>query len=191
MIDELLISHENRNDFAYFYCSFTNAESLHIHNILGSILAQICIDSDPVYLELKSKFAEVTKKSLSKSIKLDVDLYVSLIIQQAEYRGGLRIVIDGINECSNPSELLNALERILSSTNGVQLLISSINEKGIEQSVMQMPRMYDITVSPQKVESDVNKMVHRALETHTRLKELPQDLKDEINTRLTDGAEGM
>ncbi len=154
-------------------------------------MAQICTDSDPVYFDLKSKFEELAKKSLSKSVKLDVDVLVDLIIQQAKYRKQLCIAIDGVNESSDPCGLLMAFERILNSTTGVKLLISSINEKGIEQSVLRMPKIYDITVSPQKVESDVSVLVHTALERHTRLKELPQSLKDEVATRLTDGAEGM
>ena len=190
-IDELLISHDGRYEFAYYYCSFSNAESLNTHNILGSILAQICVDSDPVYMEVKSKYEELAKKSLSKTVRLETDVLVSLITQQAKHRKHLCIAIDGINECRDPCEVLTALEKILKSNTNIQLLISSINEKGIEQSVSRMPKVYDLTVSPQKVESDVCILVHNALERHTRLKELPRSLKSEITTRLTDGAEGM
>ena len=191
VIDELLISHDSRHDLAYFYCTFSNAESLHTHNILGSIFAQICIDSDPVYLELKSKYADLSRKTFSKIAKLDVDVLVGLIVQQAKYREHLYIVVDGVNECSDPSGLVKAFESILNSATGVQLLISSINEKKIQQLLLLMPKIYEVTASSEMIKSDVSLLVHSALETHPRLKELPQTLRGDIATRLTYEAEGM
>lgn len=142
-------------------------------------------------MDLQSKFEELCRNSLSKGIKLDVDVLVDLIIQQANHRNYLCLVVDGINECSDPCGLLMAFEKILVSTKGVQLVISSINEKGIEQSVLRMPKIHNMKISPKKVESDVSVLVQFALVEHPRLKELPQNLKSEIREKLTKGAEGM
>ncbi|KAL9609937.1 MAG: hypothetical protein Q9167_005333 [Letrouitia subvulpina] len=190
-IGELLATHEGLYDFAYFYCSFSQDESLHTHNVLGSILAQICTQSDPLYGEIRAKHATASKKSSSKPAKLDVDDLVDLIIRQARYRQRLHLVIDGINECSDPYNLLQALEKILISASGVQLLISSINEKGIEKCVNHMPKTYEVTILPKNIRHDVSLLVYSALENHPRLRALPQDLKSDISVKLTNGAEGM
>ena len=54
-----------------------------------------------------------------------------------------------------------------------------------------MPKIYEVTVSPKKIREDVGLLVHSALETHTRLQQLPQSLKHDIIVRLTNGADGM
>lgn len=144
-----------------------------------------------MYDEIRAKYATSSKKSSSKPAKLDVDDLVDLIIRQAQYRQRLHLVIDGINECSDPYNLLQSFEKILKSASGVQLLISSINEKGIEKSIDHMPKTYEVTISPKNIRHDINLLVYSALETHPRLRALPLDLKSDVSFKLTDGAEGM
>lgn len=126
-----------------------------------------------MYLQLKSKYADLSSQPFSKSAKLDVDVLVGLIRQQVKRRKHLYIIVDGINECYDPSGLLEALQSILKSVSGIQLLVSSINEKKIHQSMLRMPKFHEVTLSPSVVESDVRILVHSALETRPRLKELP------------------
>ena len=186
-----MASRESLFDFAYFYCSFSNDESLQTQNILGSILAQICVESEPVYDEVRTKHADTTTRSTSQSARLGVDVLVDLIIRQAQHRKQLYIVIDAINESNDPCSLLQALDKILKSASGVQLLVSSINEKGIERIIDQMGKTFEVTISPNDIREDVGLLVDSALTTHPRLMALPETLKDDISKRLTDGAEGM
>ena len=188
-IGELLASHADEFDLAYFYCSFSDDESLHTQNILGSVLAQVC--SDSIYHEARAKYAELSKQALSKTARLDADVLVDLIIKQARQRGHLFIVVDGINECSDPQGVLEYFERILKGAPRVQLLVSSIYEKGIENSMNRMPRPFDMIISPKTINDDVRLHVKSALTTHPRLRQLPQSLKDEIVLKLTNGAAGM
>ena len=122
---------------------------------------------------------------------MDVDDLINLIIEQATHRGRLCIVIDGINECSDSQGLLEALKTILTSTSGVQLLVASINERNIEQQMRSMPKLYELTVSAEKIGGDISLLVYSALETNPRLQSLPQGLKDDVVVRLTKGADGM
>ena len=186
-----MASREGLFDFAYFYCSFSNDESTQTQNVLGSILAQTCVDSDPVYDQIRVKYADTKSRPTSQSARLDVDALVDLIIRQAQLRRQLYIVIDAINECYDPCSLLQAIEKILSSATGVQVLVSSINERGIERIMHQMPKTYEVTISPEDIRDDVSVLVNSALTTHPRLKALPQALKDDIGVKLTDGARGM
>ena len=160
-------------------------------NILGSLLAQILTDSDPVYSEVRAEYADASKRSTSKPLRLDVKALIKYIIRQAQYRSQLYLVVDGINECSEPINLLQALQEILQSTSRVKLLASSINEKGIDQAMAGMPNIYGVTISPRSIRHDVSLLVSSALENHSRLKALPQELKGEVHMKLTNGAEGM
>lgn len=158
---------------------------------MGSILAQTCMESDPVYEIIRAKYAGRSGRPTSKPPRLDVDALVDLIIRQAQYRKHLYIALDGVNECSDPCGLLQALKRILTSATGVRLLMSSINEKGIERSIACMPKTFEVTIAPTNIQCDVRLFVSSALETHPRLKALPQGLKDDIGVKLTNGAQGM
>lgn len=158
---------------------------------MGSILAQTCIESDPVYENIRAKCAGRSGRPTSKPPRLDVDALVDLIIRQAQYHKHLYIALNGVNEYSDPYGLLQALKRILTSATGVRLLMSSINEKGIERSIACMPKTYKVTIAPTNIQYDVRLFVSSALETHPRLKALPQGLKDDIGVKLTNGAQGM
>ena len=149
------------------------------------------MDSEPVYDEARAKYVESSRKHSSRPPQLDVGDLVKLIIRQAQNRKHLRLVIDGINECNDPNGLLETLEQISKSARGVQILISSINEKGIEKNVTCMPDFHGITISPKDIRDDVGVLVHSTLSSHVRLKALPQALKDDIVNKLTKGAEGM
>ena len=178
-------------DFAYFYCTFTNDESTHTQNILGSILAQISREGDAVYEETRATYAQSSTTFASAPPQLETDALVGLIARQAQNRRRLHLVVDGVNECSDSYGLLSALEKLLKSANGVQLLISSINEKGIEQSVDRMPKSFQVTISARDIRHDISTLVSSTLKNHPRLSVLPPDLKADITTELTDGAQGM
>ena len=154
-------------------------------------MAQICKVTDSVYEEARAKFTDSSRKYSSKPPQLDVEDLVNLIVRQAGYLNNLLIIIDGVNESSSPVDLLEALKEILSAAAGVQLLISSINEKGIENSMKSMPNICEITISPGDIRNDVSLIIYSALRTHPRLKKLPQDLKDDVIMKLTNGAKGM
>ncbi|KAG8529472.1 uncharacterized protein KY384_006109 [Bacidia gigantensis] len=187
---------ENRiqmhQQLAYFYCSFSNDESLHTEHILGSILAQLCDEHDQAYYALRQKFASLAKEATSKAIpKLDIDTLVTLLIQHVKSRGRVYLVIDGINECIDPHEVLYCLEKILTAGAVVQLVVSSINERSVDKCIDQMPSCFNYTISPSTISNDVELLVKHAVEANSRLKELPQSVKLDVISKLTDGAKGM
>ena len=154
-------------------------------------MAQICPTPDPVYQELVSKYEDLSKDRVGKSQSLESHVLVDFLIKQVESRGKLYIIVDGVNECSDPFELLEGLQRILDSTACVRILLSSINEKGIESSLKEMPNLIEKTLLPGDVEDDIGLLVQSTLESHQRLRQLSADLKEDITFALSSGAQGM
>ena len=144
-----------------------------------------------MYQELISKFEDLSKDRVGKPKSLETNVLVDLLIKQAESRGKLYIIVDGVNECSDPFELLEGLQRILGSTACIRILVSSINEKGIESSLKEMPNLIEKTLLPGDVEDDIGLLVQSTLDSHRRLRQLSPDLKEDITSALSSGAQGM
>ena len=180
-----------RDDLAYFYCSFNNDESLHAGTILGSLLAQICAVSDPIYEELEMMYEALSKNSSRKPRRPELDDLIKMLVKRAESQQKFYIIIDGVNECGDPFELLQALKSISTSTDGVRILLSSINEKDIETCLQGVPNLLVRSLHPKDIEKDISLFVHSSLQSHHRLRQLSPSLKKDIATALTHGAGGM
>ncbi|KAL9101489.1 MAG: hypothetical protein Q9163_003260 [Psora crenata] len=190
-VEELISKPNMHGHLAYFYCSFNNDQSLHTRNILGSILAQTCGITDPIYGDIESMYVSSSTESMGKPGRLEVDVLTDLITKRARDKGGIYILIDGINECSKPEELLYALKAISTSASGVRIFLSSINEKGIEQHLQGMPGLRVETLRPDDIREDIGLSVEATIQSHPRLKQLPPNLKHDIAKALAKGAEGM
>lgn len=66
---------------------------------------------------------------LSKPSRLDVNTLIELLVKQSNNRQHLYILIDGVNERNEPSEILQALKTI-STLKHARILVSSVIEKG-------------------------------------------------------------
>lgn len=189
MIDELLVTQKS-HDIAYFYCSFSNDQTLHTQHILGSLLAQICSEYDALYEDLRSMYIDARQKTLGKPSMPEIDVLSSLLKMQADTRH-LYILIDGINECGDPYEILQSLNDISKDPSNIRLFLSSINEKGIENYVSAMPALCIETLRPEDIKHDISMLVLSTLELQPRLRQLPQNLKHDIVRALSKGAQGM
>ncbi len=66
---------------------------------------------------------------LGKPSRLHVNTLIELLIKQSNNRQHLCILIDGVSERNEPSEISQALKTI-STLKHVRILVSSVNEKG-------------------------------------------------------------
>lgn len=114
-----------------------------------------------------------------------------MIIEQIKVQDRAFILIDAVNECVDPYEILGHLVNISKSCQNVYIFISSINEKGIEECLQQMPRLVVGALGPGDIEKDVNMLVKANLESHSKLRQNTPELKAEITATLTRDAQGM
>ena len=190
-IEKLSLASQIRDNLAYFYCSFSNDQSLHTQNVLGSILAQLATIAEPVYKELESLYVTSRGKAMGRPTQLETAVLTDLITKHVQHKDRAYFLIDGINECGSPGELLNALKTIQTSTNNVRIFLSSINENDIAEHLRAMSNLHVETLSPTDIRGDVALLVDSSLKSHPRLIQLPPNLKDDIAQTLTVRAEGM
>ena len=180
---------------AFFYCSFANAESLIVKNVLGSILAQICMSNPAIQDKVASRVLESRKPSLSSSSpsSLGEAAMVDLISESLQEREDAYILVDGINECDDPQLILSWLSLISNSslTCSIHLFISSINEKDIESAMEPLPNVMRETLQHGDIQNDVHSLVRASLNSDPRLRRHSPELKEEIEWALTTGAKGM
>lgn len=73
----------------------------------------------------------------------------------------------------------------------IQICISSINERGIEEHMLKMPALKIETLNHQTMRHDVDLLVRASIADHHRLRQHSPQLKEEIVWTLTRGAQGM
>ena len=190
-VDQLLSTDPERRDVTFFYCSFSDDESLHTENILGSLLAQTLRPFDHAYREAKALYLTLGATSLGKSVRPEPNTLIRLLRMQAKSCGHLFILIDGINECGNPDELLSSMEVIARSSYPVRILLAGIDEKGISSLLCPFPGLITQSLRPKNLKPDIYLHVQGTLTMQPRLRKLPDSLKDEIMHALTQGAQGM
>ena len=179
----------------YYYCSFAVAETLVAKNILGSILAQICISDNVTLDELISSYKPNGGHGTGTlgSRTINEDRIVELIISSLRRRESLYILIDGLNECNDPQYIIERLSKIITAcpTCSIHLFISSINEKDIDHTIEALPDVTTETLRPNDIQNDIRSLVLASLETDPRLRRHNAKLKEEIEWALTRGANGM
>ena len=193
-IEDLIHPKDGRYRVAYFYCSFTDSESLDMVNILGSILAQLCEPEDDICEKLESLYDDRSGNWTGNPIRLTVNHLINLIIEQVQCLERAYILVDAVNECGDCREVLQSFETIAKSSSTkttLHLLISSINEKGIESCLQKMPNMTTETLGPRDIWNDVHLYVEANLESHPRLRQYQPELKAKIRLALTGSAQGM
>ena len=82
---------------------------------------------------------------------------------QAKSYGHLFILIDGINECSDPEELLSSMEAIASSTYPIRIFLSGIDEKGIRPRLSSFPGLIMQSLRPKSLKPEISLHVQSTL----------------------------
>ena len=183
---------EDRDKLAYFYCSFSDSESLDPINIFGSILAQLCGSEECIHGTVGKLFDEKNTQAFGKAQRLETERLVELILQQINDDHRTLIFLDAINECGSSHAILSNIESLLMCSGArIHICLSSINERDIEDHLKKLPNLYVKNLEQQEMTIDINILVSDYLENHSRLKQHSRKLKDEIISALTQGAQGM
>lgn len=181
---------DGAEDVAYFYCSFSNDETLKTINVLGSLLAQLLHVADPVYEDVLAQYNALCAQTNGRPTRPEKQTLVNALCR-AGSENTKYLLVDGLNECGDPTEILEALQSMTEACSDVRILISSINEKGIEEQLESFPGLHIQTLGPRSTRHDIHLLISSSLETSSRLKRLPADLKADIEYALTHGAQGM
>lgn len=186
IIDDLRESMDKRGDIsiAFFYVTSDNVEK-QTRNLLRSLIAQLASRSP----ELLSSTRGVYQNSQT-SLHFLKQVLLSILQHGLE----TFIVIDALDEYTRGSErgeMLDILEEISSwSLANLHILVTSRWEPDIEDVLLNLSTSI-VCIQTPELDADIVRYIKHQLATRPRLARWPPDVKNEIESRLISGANGM
>lgn len=175
---------------AFFFCDYKNSATWDIVNILGAIASQISLQNDRAYDSLQHYHEQLHPAgSLGKNPEAD-DLR-ELIIQMSRQFKQTLVIIDGLDECGDSSDIVtDNLSKLTNSTPNMSMALFSRREVNIEQWLQQDFKHIEIAAQSTDVRLYVAAEMEKRIQNR-RLRISNMALKDEILNKLVDGAKGM
>lgn len=164
---------------AFMYCTYNDAASREISNILGAWIAQLW-HKNPEALDRLQKYA-------SRQDQPPYDLLIDVLIHLAEVDGPVVLTLDAINESQNPASLTAAIVALLDGTSKIRVLISSTLDPDVLFAANTRPfsRVY---MSSKVVQPDIANYLRSRVAKHDVLSCMP---KDDIVGAILSKADGM
>lgn len=170
---------------AYYFFEFTSQDKSAVSNFLCSLLSQIVAQSPttPVCLQaLYHRHLQGTRKPNTKEL-LETLRTILADIQQAY------IVVDGVDECNNPTGMVDVLDQITSWTlSGVHLMVTSRTDRVFAISM----RTYkQIRLSGRQHRQDIRTYVEDRIQRESPWQKWPIERRQQIANDVVDKAEDM
>lgn len=126
---------------------------------------------------------------------LSVRSLSELLAQASETFDHVYFILDALDECVRREEMWRFLDSFIdltvnSSSGNPHLLVTSRTEKEIEEHLTSRSTA-QVLLWGDRFSADIRSFILSKLQTDRKLKSLPQQLKDEIETTLMNGAGGM
>jgi hypothetical protein len=179
------------NKVIYYYFDFNDHGKQTCFGCLQSLVRQICSQSSSAPADIVGLYAEC--KGATPSSEQLVETLKSLLGQDSR----IFIVIDALDECKEQEEeeeraaVLDALRDIKSSATGpFNIFVASRPEADISREMSEICDI-DLDVQAALVDEDIRCHVRSCLTKDARLKRWPQNVKKEIEDKLTNDANGM
>lgn len=176
---------------AYFYFDFNTSAKLEVVACLASLVAQLYshLSTFPPHI---GQFYE--RCNLGK-LRPSLDELTGILFEVIECLDHVFIVIDALDECPKDGErdlLLNILSNLKSRTlDNLHVLVTSRREPDIEECIVPLLTAQPISLQGSEVDWDIQSHISSVLATDPKLKKWSDEIKQEIETALTQGANGM
>lgn len=176
---------DSRLGYAYYYCHYSHNSNLErdaTSSFLRWTVGQLIRQADWAPLQLKALHDSGCDPSMSEL--MDV---LELVLHRFT---AVYLVIDGLDEAEDRSELLYLLAELATETRfeKLRLLATSRPEYDIQEAFSEASE--SLSMSNQFVLQDIRVVVHRWITTSHRMKRW-QDMWEEIENKLCEGAQGM
>ncbi|KAH9888269.1 ankyrin repeat-containing domain protein [Xylariomycetidae sp. FL2044] len=172
----------------YYYFDFTEPSKQNATNFIHSLLAQACV------LEPRDSTAALR---LYTRCRNGQDQPAEHHVQEAfvectERFKGVYIVVDALDESPRGEERENVLAilRALARRDNVHLLVASRIEADIVESLQNL-RALNIEVAGVGVDGDIKNYISSQFLQDSKLRRFSKDLKESVETELTNKAHGM
>lgn len=172
----------------FYYCSHRDERSRHLSGILRCAIGQLARQSGQCMTILEEKFDPQDHTANQTWMRNDDEL--ELVLRKMIRRfTSVSILVDGVDECHEPTTITDALASLASDTPGVRIVIFSRKEAVMEPFLESF-----VQVSIAAESQDLRLYVPAQIELRTRLRKLrikDPNVKDQIIETLVNGADGM
>ena len=176
---------------AYFYFDFKDTQKQSSELMIRSLVSQLYQQCIKMPTALQELFSSCGNGQRQPSLDSLLEVMSSIIQEFPESY----IVLDALDECTDRTELMDMLERIIGlKLEGSHILVTSRKERDIEISL-------GTVADPQNIICLQNKLVDRDIRTYVRQRlsndqslnkwQKDPDIRHEIDIALTKGACGM
>jgi hypothetical protein len=177
----------------YFFFDFRDPLKQNAINFLSSIVAQLCSKATELPAEVISAHAkhdEGRRKPSLDSLKSIFKLFVT-----GDHLDTIYVVADAMDECpgfAKRDELLDLLQffQAIPDSN-VHVLVTSRPKPDIKNSLVPLLTAPAISVQGLAVKADISTYVKAQLDADKTLKAWPDEVKELVEKRLVEGAQGM
>jgi hypothetical protein len=176
---------------AYFYFDFNTTAKQEVTACLSSIVAQLCscLTTFPPHIR------QFYERCNHGKLRPGLDELTGILCEVIQSLDHVFVVIDALDECPKGQErdsLLTVLSNVKSSSlYNLHLLVTSRREPDIEENLGPLLTSQPISLQGSEVDWDIQSHISSVLATDPKLKRWSDDVKQEIETALTIGANGM
>ena len=168
----------------YFYFDFGNPLKQAVINMLYSFLTQLSSSMIP------TEVRQLYERCNNGGQEANITQLIETILSIASHGRRLFIIIDALDESSDRKTLLKVIKMILQSNSEINLLMTSRKEHDI-QVMLEFSVNYVVAIQNELVDVDIDIYIRQCLLNDPDLCKWDDELKSEIVTILTSGAQGM
>jgi hypothetical protein len=176
---------------AYFYFDFNDTQKQSPELMVRSLVSQISQQCVKIPTTLETLFSSCENRQRQPSLDGLLEVMHYMIQEFPE----IYIVLDALDECTNRTELMTILERIIGlKLKGSHLLVTSRKERDIESSLETIVDTQNvICLQSELVDRDISTYIRQRLSDDKSLSKWQKDpdIRHEIEMALVKGAQGM
>lgn len=177
---------ERGSHYAYFYFDFNDTQKQTVNGLLRSMIIQLCVGLDTLPSAVSDLYRQFQNgQKQPESLQLLEVLLSILKMSDVTF-----LLIDALDECAEVDELCEAIKQIVQGSERLRLFLASRTEKRISEGLQGLVDV-SIDLNGEGVDADIRLHIHKSLETDRRSRKWPLLIKEEIETALVDGADGM
>lgn len=181
---------DTSSTIAYWYFDFDNASSLNVSNMLRSLIKQLCFGETILPDAVQEMCAKYRASGHQPTTKI---LLTTLHSAIDSIRKKTFLVLDALDEYpeSRRQELLAAIRLLRDSEHGdIHVLVTSRREYDIEHMLNPITTQ-EVSIEGLVVDDDIRTHVRASLTEDARLCRLSPSMKETIEVRLVQSAQGM
>jgi Cdc6-like AAA superfamily ATPase len=130
VLEEVIPSSSPEYAVACYYCDYKVPKTQQLSSVLAPIAGQLARQHEACFTTLQQDYRPKAGQATSSLLPTVKDLTV-LVERLAQQFSDVAIVVDGVDECQEPSEVANALVGLVDRCSQLRMLVSSRDERTI------------------------------------------------------------